>query len=1112
VLIISPNSLAVERLHAEIEFFLDAGNRRVWEFPDWETLPYDQFSPYQSIISDRLACLSELRAGKQLVLLTSIGTLMHRLSPVSYIDGHTFVLKSGQQLDREAFCARLQDAGYRRVAQVMEHGDFALRGSLIDVFPMGCELPLRLDLLDDELESIRCFDPETQRSEKQLDEVDVLPAKEFACDDSAIASFRSSWRRRFEGNPANVTIYSDVSKGLSPAGIEYYLPLFFQQTASLLDYLPLDTLIVHDDGVTEAAEAFWGQVENRYESLRHDIEQPRLSPAELFWTADELAAQMRRSARIDIVGTGSEVSAAVEFDSVTPVQLPIDARAHDPLAIVKRFISEFPGRILIAAGSSGRRETILELFCTHDLFPTTFDGWQAFLASNDSLGVCVADLEQGAQIDSPQLALISEHQLFGERARHRARRRRTKRDPDLILASLTELSMGAPVVHEQHGVGRYQGLVNLMIDDVPGEFICLEYADGDKLYVPVSSLHLISRYSGVDPEHAPLHKLGSGAWQKAKVKAAKRIHDVAAELLGIYAKRAAKQGLAYHLDDDAYRAFCQGFPFEETPDQAEAIEAVIGDLNAANPMDRLVCGDVGFGKTEVAMRAAFVAVDNDYQVAVLVPTTLLAQQHYQTFKDRFADWPVHVEHLSRFRSRKDQEEVLRAISDGKVDIVIGTHKLLQPDVKFKRLGLLVIDEEHRFGVRQKERMKALRSEVDILTLTATPIPRTLNLALAGGRDLSIIATAPARRLAIKTFVTEKRDMIIREAILREIARGGQVYYLHNEVETIERVAGELEQLVPEARVRFAHGQMREMDLERVMLDFYRRRFNVLVCTTIIESGIDVATANTIVINRADRFGLAQLYQLRGRVGRSHHRAYAYLVIPSRKAITKDALKRLEAIESLEDLGIGFTLATHDLEIRGAGEILGEEQSGHIQEIGFSLYNELLHRAVAALRAGRVPVLEAAAERDIDIHIGVPALIPADFIPDVHVRLMLYKQIASAVDADELNLIREELIDRFGTLPPATQNLFRLTKIKFLADELRIRKIDVNRNGIRLRFRKQANVDAGKIIRLVQNQPDRYRLEGSEKLRYVAELPPDHDRFAALETLLNQIAGEQKNAA
>ncbi len=1104
VVVIARDALHAERLEEELGFFSGGGQgTEMLSFPDWETLPYDRFSPYQDIVSRRLetlARLPQLRAG---YLITSVATLMHRLAPRDYLEANTLVLKVGERLDRERFRERLSQGGYRCVSQVLEHGDFAVRGSLLDVYPMGSRFPYRIDWFDELIDTLRLFDPETQRSIESSDRIEVLPAREFPLTPKALECFRANWRERFEGAPGDCPIYREMSQGLAPGGIEYYLPLFFTGGAILFDYLPEGSVVVLDEGALEAARAFWAEIGQRYEAARHDRERPLLPPDEMFVPPEELSARLKIHPAILIEGLTAPKH-AVSFSSSMPAQLPVDGRAADPLTVVKHYLQYFGGRVLFAAESKGRRETLSELLRQHQIEFQAYADWASFLKDEARIGLTIAALDQGMQLDSPRIAVVGEAQLFGERARQERRRSRAARDPESIIRDLSELHAGAPVVHEHHGVGRYLGLFPIETNGIPGEYLGIEYADADRLYVPVLSLHLITRYSGVDPGHAPLHKLGSGQWQRARAKALRRIRDVAAELLEIYARRAARKGYAFTLERDQYQAFIQEFPFEETPDQEAAIGAVVHDLQGEQPMDRLVCGDVGFGKTEVAMRAAFVAAMGGKQVAILVPTTLLAQQHYRNFKDRFAEWPLCIELLSRFRGKKDQDKVAAGLKDGAVDIVVGTHKLLQESIVFKRLGLCVIDEEHRFGVRQKERLKALRSEVDILTLTATPIPRTLNLALFGTRELSIIASPPARRIAVKTFVTEWDQRLLREAMGREISRGGQIYFLHNEVETIEGTAREVAALIPEARVRVAHGQMRERELEQVMLDFYHRRVACLVCTTIIETGIDVPNANTIIINRADKFGLAQLYQLRGRVGRSHHRAYAYLVVPSKKALKGDALRRLEAIESIEDLGIGFTLATHDLEIRGAGEILGEEQSGHIQEVGFGLFTELLERAIQALKAGRQPELDRPLDHGVEIEIHVPVLIPGDYVPDVHTRLIMYKRIANASDLEELARLEEEMIDRFGTLPQSAKDLLRITRLKQRAAPLGVRKIDLSAHGGRVLFHAQAEVDPLALVKLMQTQLHTYRFEQGDKIRITASLPDGDARIAALDRLFDQL--------
>ena len=1108
VVCLTTDSQAAETLAEQIRFFSQQPDIDILCFPDWETLPYDSFSPHQDIISERLEALYRLPQLRSGIVLVPVATFLQRLPPRDYLDQHSLMLDSGDSLDLDAFRSRLEKAGYQCVSQVVEHGEFAVRGSLLDLYPMGSPLPFRIDLFDDEIETIRTFDPESQRSVESVERIRLLPAREFPLDEAGITRFRQAFRRVFEGDPQRAGVYRDISDGLASAGVEYYLPLFFESTETLFDYLPGNSLLVESTESQLAVETLREQVTERYEALRHNIERPLLTPDTLYLTDEEYQAGLATSARV-IAQRTEAVTADDNTVGFATRQLPtlsIHARAEQPTAALQQFLDNFTGRVLITAESAGRRETLYDQLRGFGLRPVPIENWQAFVDSNTPLGLLEAPLEQGLLLDTDvPLAVITETQLFGERAAQR-RRQKPRREADVIIRNLTDLNVGAPVVHEDHGVGRYLGLQKLSVGDLETEFLTLEYAGHDKLYVPVSSLHLISRYTGSSPETAPLHKLGSEQWQKARSRAAQRAHDVAAELLDIYARRAARQGHSFDIHLDEYNAFAATFPFEETPDQAQAIAAVLDDMASPQPMDRVVCGDVGFGKTEVAMRAAFIAVQGGRQVVVLVPTTLLAQQHYQNFSDRFADWPVRIDVLSRFRSKKQQQDILTDFSNGKLDILIGTHRVLSDELRAKQLGLAIIDEEHRFGVRQKEKLKALRTEVDLLTLTATPIPRTLNMSLSGLRDLSIIATPPVQRLAIKTFVSEWNTTLIREACLREIKRGGQVYILHNEVESIEKIAREIRELVPEASLEIGHGQMRERELEQVMLDFYHRRFNILLCTTIIESGIDVPTANTIIINRADKLGLAQLHQLRGRVGRSHHRAYAYLVVPPRKAMTADAIKRIEAIESLEDLGAGFTLATHDLEIRGAGELLGDEQSGQIHEIGFSLYTELLERAVTALKAGKQPELSKPLRQGPEIDLHIPALIPDDYLPDVHSRLVQYKRIASATDDDDLRELQVELIDRFGLLPEPMKNLFAITGLKLVAAPMGISKIDAGDQGGRLVFGKNPSVDPLKIVELVQSEPQVYSLDGTEKFRFRLATDADESRVETLRSLLAELGG------
>jgi transcription-repair coupling factor (superfamily II helicase) len=1106
VLVVTPDTPTATRLEEELRFYNGGDDAiPVLSFPDWETLTYDTFSPYQDIISERLATLHRLPQLQRGILVLPVSTLMHRLAPPGYIEGGSLMLDVGDTLQLEEMRQRLQSNGYQCVSQVMEHGDFAVRGSLLDLYPMGSKQPYRIELFDDEVESIRTFDVDSQRSEEKVEQIRLLPAREFPLNEQGIKRFRQTYRDQFEGDPQKSVVYRDVSEGLAPPGIEYYLPLFFEESATLFDYLPEQTQLFTLEGCDEAVEAFRTEVLERFDIAQYHTEHPPLPPQRLFLEVPELFAGLKAYPRAELQHFElHEVKHSANFATSKPPTLALDGRASEPSAALRKFVSEFNGRILFVAESPGRREALLETLRGCDIHPTAVETWRDFADGDASRAITVAPLESGLLLREPAIAVIAESQLYGEQVMQRRRRRSRQRDPDAVVRNLAELQIGAPVVHEDHGVGRYLGLQKLILGDDNAEFLTLEYAGGDKLYVPVASLHLISRYTGAAPENTPLHKLGSGQWEKAKRKATEKIRDVAAELLEIYARREARQGHSYPIDEAQYASFSASFPFEETPDQQEAIDAVVADMRSSKPMDRLICGDVGFGKTEVAMRSAFLAVMGGKQVAVLVPTTLLAEQHTQNFRDRFADWPVRIESLSRFRSGKEQKTVLEALEAGSIDIVIGTHKLLQEGIAYKQLGQIIIDEEHRFGVRQKDKFKALRAEIDVLTLTATPIPRTLNMAMGGIRDLSIIASPPAKRHAVKTFVHEWNPELVKEACLREIKRGGQVYFLHNKVEDIEIMARRLEELVPEATIRIAHGQMRERELERVMSDFYHQRFNVLVCTTIIETGIDVPSANTIIINRADRFGLAQLYQLRGRVGRSHHRAYAYLMVPSKRAMSKDATKRLEAIESIEELGTGFTLATHDLEIRGAGELLGDEQSGQMHEIGFSLYSELLDRAVRALKSGDQPALDKPMFHGAEIDLNVPALIPDDYLPDVHSRLLIYKRIASAANSDELRELQVEMIDRFGLLPDPVKNLFAITEIKLKASPLGIKKIELGPKGGRFSFTPEPDIDPMKLISLIQTKPGEYQLDGQERLKIVKVLPEFEKRLQFCNKLLETL--------
>ncbi len=1109
VLAIARDNHQAHQLEGDLQTLL-GGNADlpVLPFPDWETLPYDQFSPHPDIVSQRLAALHTLPTLKRGIVVVPIQTLMQRLPPLRHIVGGSFDYRVGQVLDFDAEKRRLEAASYRHVPQVLDPGDFAVRGGLLDVYPMGATAPLRIELLDDSIDSIRQFDPESQRSLEKIDEVQLLPGREVPLDDTAVARAMELLRDRFDVDTRRSALYQDLKAGLPPAGIEYYLPLFFDQTATLFDYLGERALPLLADGANACADVFWTQAQSRYEQRRHDIERPLLPPDELYLPPDVLRERLNQIARIDVCGSehARHGDAQPLGDQPAP-SLPLAQKDNAPGDALRGFLDHYPGRVLIAADSAGRREALLEVLQSADLKPEVVHDFGSFLQAGDALrfAIAVAPLEDGFALDAPRIAVLTERQLFPERATQPYRRKRTGREPESIIRDLGELSEGAPIVHEDHGVGRYRGLIVLEAGGLPGEYLEIEYAKGDRLYVPVAQLHLISRYSGASVETAPLHSLGGEAWSKAKKKAAEKVRDVAAELLEIQARRQARAGLALPVDRAMYEPFAAAFPFEETPDQHAAIESVLRDLGSSQPMDRVVCGDVGFGKTEVAVRAAFAAASAGKQVAVLVPTTLLAEQHYRNFRDRFADWPLRVEVLSRFKTAKEIKAELEKLAEGKLDVIVGTHRLLQPDVKFKDLGLVIVDEEQRFGVRQKEALKALRANVHLLTLTATPIPRTLNMAMAGLRDLSIIATPPANRMAVQTFITPWDATLLREAFQRELSRGGQVYFLHNDVETIGRMQRDLQELVPEARIGVAHGQMPERELEQVMLGFQKQRFNVLLCTTIIESGIDIPNANTIIINRADRFGLAQLHQLRGRVGRSHHRSYAYLVVPEKRSMTADAERRLEAIAAMDELGAGFMLATHDLEIRGAGELLGEDQSGQMAEIGFSLYTELLERAVRSIRQGKLPDVDPGQEsRGAEVELHVPALIPDDYLPDVHARLTLYKRISSARDSEELRDLQVEMIDRFGLLPDAVKYLFATAELKLTASALGIRKLDLGEGGGRIVFEAKPNIDPMAVIQLIQKQPRIYSMDGPDKLRIRLPMPEAPDRFAAAKGLLTTL--------
>ena len=1112
-LLVTENTATALRLEHELLTINDQ-DIDICLFPDWETLPYDSFSPHQDIISQRLQTLYRISRMQKGIIIVPAHTLSQRIAPKQYIETNSLIVKVGDRQDLAQLRRNLEASGYRSVDQVLEHGEFSARGAILDMFPMGSDTPFRLDFFDDEIESIRTFDVDDQRSKDTIKSIELLPAHEFPTDSDAISLFRSQYREQLKANNEKESVFDNVSKGLMPAGIEYYLPLFFQQTATLFDYLPADTqLFIHND-IDKSLEQFHLDCQHRYEDRRYDPMRPLLAPAQLFLSAEQLFLQIKQFNRINI-NTAPKALANkqlnINFTTEKLANVAVNHQLKKPQQALVKFLSvakEKQQSVLFIAESQGRRETLLELLSREKIQPTAVESITEFIEQQPTLAITVNGIANGFCLVEPEndinVAFITEDDLFTDRVKQaRRRHKQQESNSEAIFKNLTELTIGQPVVHIEHGIGRYQGLQTFENQGVSTEFLMLSYANEAKLYVPVASLHLISRYSGTGGDSAPLHKLGHDSWSKAKQKAAEKIKDVAAELLDVYAKRESRHGYAFKRNKEEYIAFAESFGFEETEDQRNAITNVIADMLDKKSMDRLVCGDVGFGKTEVAMRAAFIAANDNKQVVVLVPTTLLAQQHYENFKDRFANWPINIEVLSRFKTAKQQKQVINDVGAGQVDILIGTHKLLSDDIKYHDLGLLIVDEEHRFGVKQKEKIKKLRANVDILTLTATPIPRTLNMAMGGMRDLSIIATPPAKRLAVKTFVRERENALIRESIMREIMRGGQVYFLHNNVQTIEKVAQEISELVPEAKITSAHGQMRERDLERIMSDFYHQRFNVLVCTTIIENGIDIPSANTIIMDRADHLGLAQLHQLRGRVGRSHHQAYAYLLTPHPKTITKDAIKRLDAIAQLEDLGAGFALATHDLEIRGAGELLGEDQSGQMASIGFSLYMEMLDQAVAALKDGKQPSLDDLTAKQTEVELKLPALLPEDFIFDVSMRLSFYKRIASAKDDNELDDIQVELIDRFGLLPEPTKNLFHIAKLRIDAESLGISRIDAGDLGGSIEFNSKTEVDPMTIISLMQQQPNIFKMDGANKLKFAIKSQDSKSRFTLIKQLLEQ---------
>ena len=1119
IIIVCAEAQHMHKLERELDFFSQKNKKDILRLPDWECLPYDRFSPHQDIISERLLSLFSLPKMQSGIVITTASAISHRFAPIEYVLNNAINFSVGDELDTNAFTQQLVNAGYYAVSQVMSPGEYAVRGGIIDVFPSGTKQPFRLDLFDTEIEDIKLFDPETQRSISSVKNIRLLPAKEFPLDETGIETFRRNFRETFPGDPQNTIIYPEISKGIAPAGSEYYLPLFFDETATFFDYLPDNSILIFADGAQSQLDQFQNESQQRYDSLSSDLEWPLLETDAVFVKADETRRILKSFQLIELLGLNLKNQSQVQnFDCAKPSQFQIQPKTDAPYQPFIDYLNgtnvtesqNKPAHTLLAVESAGRREAMLELLKKYDITPTVFTDWQSFINTPQRFSIIVAEIDNGIKLPSVDIEIITESQLYGDRVFQRRRRSAKNRDPDAIIRSLAELNIGDAIVHEDHGVGRYSGLENHQIDGIDNELLVIEYQGGDKLFIPVLSLEAISRYIGSGPESAPLHKLGTDTWSKARQKAQEKAYDVAAELLEVQAMRMARQGFAFNEPDDSYSAFTAGFKFEETPDQQKVIDDVIDDMIQSKPMDRLVCGDVGFGKTEIAMRASYMAIASSKQVALLVPTTLLAQQHYQNLCDRFADWPVRVELVSRFKTTKETTEVLKGLDSGTVDIVIGTHRLIQKDIEFKRLGLVIIDEEHRFGVRQKEQLKQLRSQVDILTLTATPIPRTLNIALSGMRDISVIATPPKARLAVKTFVREWNDAVIKEACLREIRRGGQVYFLHNEVRTIQKMREQLQQLIPEARIEIGHGQMSERELESTMRDFYHQRFNVLLCTTIIESGIDVPSANTIIINKADRFGLAQLHQMRGRVGRSHHQAYAYMITPERAAMTNDAYKRLTAIESLDELGAGFALASQDLEIRGAGELLGESQSGGMDQVGYSLFNEFLEQAVARIKREKSQPIDqqsanVTANINTDINLHMAARFPDDYIPDVNLRLTMYKRISSAASEDDLYEMQVEVVDRFGLLPDAVKNLFEIAILKLKLSAMNIKKVEVGPAGGKFELDENPNINIARLMELMNTAPQDYLMKGPSTFVVKRPMLENEQRFELLRHIISELS-------
>lgn len=1111
VLLLTPDASALHRMQDELQFFCN-DDIPIIIFPDSETLPYDRLSPHKNIIAEKLDALAKLRNATRGVCIASVSSAMHKLAPTRFIDDNTFILKRGGRLDSIAFQRQLSSIGYIKTSQVFSFGEYAVRGSVIDFYPPASHAPVRIDLFDDEIESLRLFSPSTQLSKGNLEQITVLPSQEYAYDSDSIQKFRTCFREEFHQKPDECPVYQEISNDIIPEGIESYMPLFFDQMESLFDYIPQQSLVIFSEDVTEHAKQHWQYIDRRRELLKDDAHWPTLPLQSLYEHPDSLASRIKALRHIEIRSfedtpkstPKAPTKQALNYRTLPPLALNVELQ--EPTLYLRNFVESFDGNILFVAHSKSYYDQLLELLRDIHLSPKQVDGWEAFRSADHKLCLSLGELSEGVILDegAKRIAIVPESKVLGHHISRRRSRRATARNTESLIKDIDQLEVGCPVVHEKHGVGRFVGLETVEIDGNSADFCIIAYAGSDKLYVPIAALHLLSRYATTDPDNAPLHHLGKPQWDKAKRKAAQKAYDIATQLLDTQARRENLQGIAFDINEAEYHLFASSFPYEETEDQEKAIHDVLEDMRSDKPMDRVICGDVGFGKTEVALRAMFVAASSGRQVAVLAPTTLLARQHLETFQNRFADWPIKVEMLTRFHTSKNQQRIITDINEGRVDVVVGTHKLLSSKVNFQNLGLIVIDEEHRFGVRDKEKIKMRYAKSDIMMLTATPIPRTLSMSLNKLRDITLISTPPPDRYAIKTFIKQWDDALIQDSCQRELLRGGQIFFVHNRIETINEIAAKLKVLLPEARFSVAHGSMREYDLEKAVLSFYNQESDILVCTTIIENGIDIPTANTMIVNRADRFGLAQLHQLRGRIGRSHHAAYAYMLVPPKNTMTADAVRRLEAIESLEDLGIGLALAQQDLEIRGAGELLGKEQSGHITEIGFSIYSKLLKQAVEVIRSDAEFNIDKPLDTVTEIDLGEPAFIPHDYLPDINLRLILYRQIANLKDDVAIRNMADEMVDRFGESPEPLINLLRNASLRIKCHKTGINEVKRTSAGLRIAFDEEADMRTNRLIECVTSEPHKYQFVGNHSLLLRIKEEEAQDAVAKLEALIKCI--------